>query len=190
MTSYMFRHQLSMKVMYVLPEAWDAQDIEAFRPTLVVNHRTMLCRSGNRIKRDAELGKAGGDSEVSSDDDARRNGTGQNADGPKNQDELMDEKLMHTGMPEGRSAPLLTRSQRFKKAALHGLTFDIHKILEKDKELRDLHDRAEVFEPRTEMSFAYLQVISSLQKRTELSAVKQTSNLLKTCEFGHRFCTS
>ena len=47
---------------------------------------------------------------------------------------------------------------RAKKAALHGLTFDIHGVIEEDKDLAELHGRAEVFEPRIEMSFSYLQV--------------------------------
>lgn len=47
---------------------------------------------------------------------------------------------------------------RVKKAALHGVTYDIHAVIEEDEQLGNMHGKAEVFEPRIELSFAYLQV--------------------------------
>jgi sodium-dependent phosphate transporter len=50
---------------------------------------------------------------------------------------------------------------RTKKALLHGLVYDIHAVIEEDDHLKTMHDHAEVFEPRIEMSFSYLQVFSA-----------------------------
>ena len=58
----------------------------------------------------------------------------------------------------GAAAAPPTLFGKMKKAALHGVTFDIHEVIEEDKQLSEMHSRAEVFQPRIEMSFSYLQV--------------------------------
>lgn len=52
--------------------------------------------------------------------------------------------------------------QRAKKAATHGLDVDIHKVVKTDAAIHDIHENAEVFEPRVEYAFSYLQVFSAI----------------------------
>lgn len=68
-----------------------------------------------------------------------------------------DADLIEPVKPGATVAPV-TLFGKVKKAALHGVTFDIHEVIEEDKQLHEMHNRAEVFEPRIEMSFSYLQV--------------------------------
>jgi sodium-dependent phosphate transporter len=52
--------------------------------------------------------------------------------------------------------------QRAWKGATHGLNVDIHKIVKTDATVNAIHERAEVFEPRVEYAFSYLQVFSAI----------------------------
>jgi len=45
---------------------------------------------------------------------------------------------------------------------LKGVNEDIHKIIEEDETIAEIHRRAEVFDPRTENVFKYLQVFSAI----------------------------
>ncbi|GFR48394.1 hypothetical protein Agub_g10288 [Astrephomene gubernaculifera] len=51
--------------------------------------------------------------------------------------------------------------QKIKHAATRGLNQDIHKDVETDQDVADLHAAAEVFNPETEQVFKYLQVFSA-----------------------------
>lgn len=48
--------------------------------------------------------------------------------------------------------------QRAWKGATHGLNVDIHSVVKTDATVNAIHERAEVFEPRVEYAFSYLQV--------------------------------
>ncbi|KAG0608617.1 hypothetical protein M758_8G119600 [Ceratodon purpureus] len=52
--------------------------------------------------------------------------------------------------------------QRAWKGATHGLNVDIHKVVKTDAKVNAIHERAEVFEPRVEYAFSYLQVFSAI----------------------------
>eukprot|EP00245_Coleochaete_scutata_P015149 TRINITY_DN663_c0_g1_i1.p1 TRINITY_DN663_c0_g1~~TRINITY_DN663_c0_g1_i1.p1 ORF type:complete len:648 (-),score=96.18 TRINITY_DN663_c0_g1_i1:684-2627(-) len=52
--------------------------------------------------------------------------------------------------------------QRVKKAALHGVDYDIHEIIEEDPVVAAIHKNAEVFDVRAEYAFSYLQVFSAI----------------------------
>ncbi|KAL3681813.1 hypothetical protein R1sor_024769 [Riccia sorocarpa] len=56
----------------------------------------------------------------------------------------------------------LTRWQKFQKTATHGLHVDIHKVVKTDEKIGEIHEHAEVFEPRVEYAFSYLQVFSAI----------------------------
>ncbi|BBN09461.1 solute carrier family 20 (sodium-dependent phosphate transporter) [Marchantia polymorpha subsp. ruderalis] len=56
----------------------------------------------------------------------------------------------------------LTRWQKFSKAATHGMDVDIHKIVKTDDKIHEIHESAELFEPRVEYAFSYLQVFSAI----------------------------
>lgn len=90
----------------------------------------------------------------------------------KEQDlENVDPKLQSEALAEAKLAPehmkvtgAVTPANvgfmgKVKKGLLHGVTYDIHAIVEEDNTLKELHGHAEVFEPRIEMSFSYLQVL-------------------------------
>jgi hypothetical protein len=57
--------------------------------------------------------------------------------------------------------------QKIWKGATHGLNVDIHKVVKSDAKVHAIHERAEVFEPRVEYAFSYLQ--AKLQNRGELT---------------------
>ena len=44
------------------------------------------------------------------------------------------------------------------KGANHGMNVDIHKVVETDQHISDLHANAEIFPPAVEYAFRYLQV--------------------------------
>ena len=50
-----------------------------------------------------------------------------------------------------------------KKAALHGVTADIHEIVETDEVVAAIHANAEVFDPKAEAVFSYMQARESRQ---------------------------
>lgn len=52
--------------------------------------------------------------------------------------------------------------QRAWAGATHGLNVDIHKVVKTDAVINAIHERAEVFEPRVEYAFSYLQVFSAI----------------------------
>lgn len=74
----------------------------------------------------------------------------------KLESEPSDPKLAIPSAEE--AAPKAGMFGKMKKAALHGLTFDIHAVVDEDEHLNTIHNHAEVFEPRIELSFSYLQV--------------------------------
>lgn len=45
---------------------------------------------------------------------------------------------------------------------MHGVTVDIHDIVDKDETVGHIHASAEVFDPKAEAIFAYLQVFSAI----------------------------
>ncbi|EFJ43878.1 hypothetical protein VOLCADRAFT_76547 [Volvox carteri f. nagariensis] len=49
-----------------------------------------------------------------------------------------------------------------KKAAMHGMEVDIHQIVEEDPIVAAIHENAEVFDPKAEFAFSYLQVFSAI----------------------------
>lgn len=57
---------------------------------------------------------------------------------------------------------LITAAKKSKKWALHGLTVDIHKVVEDDPMVASLHAHAELFDPKAEQAFSYLQVFSAI----------------------------
>lgn len=52
--------------------------------------------------------------------------------------------------------------KKAKKAMLHGMTVDIHEIIETDATVSAIHGNAEVFNLKAEAIFAYLQVFSAI----------------------------
>lgn len=65
---------------------------------------------------------------------------------------------------EGRHTP--NRLQTFRKskmwgAMMHGANYDIHKVIDDDQAIHDIHDNAEVFDHKAETSFKYLQVCTA-----------------------------
>ncbi len=52
----------------------------------------------------------------------------------------------------------LSWAQKASKAAMHGMNVDIHHRLTHDEHLKAIHDRAEIFQPKVEYTFKYLQV--------------------------------
>lgn len=63
----------------------------------------------------------------------------------------------------GPNAPMKAAwHQRMWKGATHGLNVDIHKVVKTDAVVNAIHERAEVFEPRVEYAFSYLQVFSAI----------------------------
>ncbi|GLI65531.1 hypothetical protein VaNZ11_009086 [Volvox africanus] len=49
-----------------------------------------------------------------------------------------------------------------KRAAMHGMEVDIHQIVEEDPIVAAIHENAEVFDPKAEYAFSYLQVFSAI----------------------------
>jgi len=47
---------------------------------------------------------------------------------------------------------------RAKSAAMHGMTVDVHDATKNDQRTADIHANAEIFQPRVEYAFSYLQV--------------------------------
>jgi sodium-dependent phosphate transporter len=52
--------------------------------------------------------------------------------------------------------------QKAWKGATHGVNVDIHKVVKTNAAVHAIHERAEVFEPRVEYAFSYLQVFSAI----------------------------
>jgi sodium-dependent phosphate transporter len=50
-------------------------------------------------------------------------------------------------------------TQKVSTWVTHGLNVDIHKVVEEDPMVAELHNRAEKFDPHVEYVFAYLQVL-------------------------------
>ncbi|KAG2484956.1 hypothetical protein HYH03_016254 [Edaphochlamys debaryana] len=63
--------------------------------------------------------------------------------------------------PEENSSKLKKMFMSMKRAATHGLDQDIHANIENDKDIHDMHQAAEVFDPETEQVYKYLQVFSA-----------------------------
>ena len=58
---------------------------------------------------------------------------------------------------------LCSRSMHIaQKAAMHGMEVDIHAVVDKDPIVTAIHANAEVFDPRAEAVFSYLQVFSAV----------------------------
>lgn len=76
-------------------------------------------------------------------------------------DAILKDKDIVQPVDPGAANPPPTFFGKIRKAALHGVTYDIHEVVEKDSHLTDLHARAEVFQPRLESSFSYLQAKTS-----------------------------
>ncbi|PTQ38021.1 hypothetical protein MARPO_0054s0122 [Marchantia polymorpha] len=57
---------------------------------------------------------------------------------------------------------ILSTWQKFSKAATHGMDVDIHQVINDDQKIADIHEAAELFEPRVEYAFSYLQVFSAI----------------------------
>ena len=51
---------------------------------------------------------------------------------------------------------------RISKVATHGLNVDIHKVVDEDPIVAQIHESAEKFDPHVEYVFAYLQVCTRL----------------------------
>lgn len=50
----------------------------------------------------------------------------------------------------------------WKDKLLHGLNVNIHEAVQQDITVADIHERAEVFDPQTELVYQYLQVFSAI----------------------------
>jgi len=61
----------------------------------------------------------------------------------------------------GEAAPE-TFMGKMKRIALSGVNQDIHDVIEKDEEVFSMHENVEQFDPKTEISFQYLQVFSAI----------------------------
>ena len=48
--------------------------------------------------------------------------------------------------------------KRMQKWAMHGVNVDIHKVVDEDPIVSQIHESAEKFDPHVEYVFAYLQV--------------------------------
>ncbi|EFJ51230.1 hypothetical protein VOLCADRAFT_79832 [Volvox carteri f. nagariensis] len=79
------------------------------------------------------------------------------ADAEANADKMQVEELEE---PEPTSK-YMKFLNKIKKAATHGLNKDIHKKVETDQEVHDMHAAAEIFNPETEQVYKYLQVFSA-----------------------------
>lgn len=55
-----------------------------------------------------------------------------------------------------------TYSQKFMKAIMHGTSYDIHEHIEEDELVAAMHKSAEVFDPKAEYIFSFLQVFSAI----------------------------
>ncbi|KAG2440881.1 hypothetical protein HXX76_003735 [Chlamydomonas incerta] len=49
-----------------------------------------------------------------------------------------------------------------KRAAMHGMEVDVHEVVEEDPIVAAIHKNAEVFDPKAEYAFSYLQVFSAI----------------------------
>lgn len=49
-----------------------------------------------------------------------------------------------------------------KRMVLHGVSVDIHDVVETDPVVKSIHENAEVFDPKVEMVFSWLQVYSAI----------------------------
>ncbi|KAL2629279.1 hypothetical protein R1flu_013965 [Riccia fluitans] len=56
---------------------------------------------------------------------------------------------------------VLSTWQKFSKAATHGMDVDIHRVVQENQKVGDIHEYAERFDPRVEYAFSYLQVFSA-----------------------------
>lgn len=59
------------------------------------------------------------------------------------------------------SDPVIDKSD-WKTIIFKGVNQDIHKVVEEDTEIAEIHQHAEVFEPQTELVYQYLQVFSAI----------------------------
>lgn len=92
---------------------------------------------------------------------------GKSADGSKHYEEeeggfqhRINEKLKPVHVdPEDRSWGAWFK--RGRNAALSGISTDIHKAVEEDSSLAEMHDNSEKFDPHTEGVFKWLQVLSA-----------------------------
>lgn len=53
------------------------------------------------------------------------------------------------------------RKSRVWTAMMHGSNYDIHKVIETDQRIHDLHENSEVFDHKAETAFKYLQVCTA-----------------------------
>ena len=51
---------------------------------------------------------------------------------------------------------------RMKRIAMSGVNVDIHEVVQTDGDIFNMHEQAEQFDPKTEISFQYLQVFSAI----------------------------
>jgi len=51
---------------------------------------------------------------------------------------------------------------KMKRLAMSGVNVDIHEVVQTDGDIFNMHDQAEQFDPKTEISFQYLQVFSAI----------------------------
>jgi sodium-dependent phosphate transporter len=73
----------------------------------------------------------------------------------------IDPKLVITEEPQTARSKVAGFFTKAGKVATHGMTVDIHKAVEKNEKVHEIHANAEVFEPRVELAFSYLQVFSA-----------------------------
>lgn len=70
-------------------------------------------------------------------------------------------KAVKESPAEGAAPPGVLNSvkqSRFWKAITHGVDYDIHKVVETDARVAEIHANAETFDHKAELSFKYLQV--------------------------------
>ncbi|PNH03788.1 Phosphate-repressible phosphate permease [Tetrabaena socialis] len=73
----------------------------------------------------------------------------------------VEEKEDEEAAPEN-SSKFMKAMSSMRKAAMHGLEVDIHAVVEEDPIVAAIHKNAEVFDPKTEYAFQYLQVFSAI----------------------------
>ena len=84
----------------------------------------MLCSDGNRIVPAAKQPK--------------------DLEGQSSGSDIADPKLNVDGVAVPVEEKKLSYFQKAKKAALHGLVYDIHAVIEDDDHLKDMHDHGEL----------------------------------------------
>ncbi|KAG2490083.1 hypothetical protein HYH03_011389 [Edaphochlamys debaryana] len=63
---------------------------------------------------------------------------------------------------EQSDSKMLKAFTSLKRAAMHGLEVDVHQVVEEDPIVAAIHQNAEVFDPKAEYAFSYLQVFSAI----------------------------